>query len=99
MIAPALLESLHEQIATQNLAGALAVARRYIQLGHLPAALLGEIGLAAAEADATADAGHTLQIVQEAGEAYLNWPKELASTNIEGFLIIALRAAVLGQRR
>ena len=98
LIAPALLESLSGQIEAQDLAGALASARRYIQLGHDQHALFSVIGLAAAQADASADQGHTLQIVLAAGDEYLAWPKELASTNIEGFLQVALRAATQAKR-
>jgi len=98
LIAPALLESLGEQIETQNLAGALATARRYIQLGHDTQALFSIIGLGAARADAAADQGHTLQIVLAAGDEYLAWPKELASTNIESFLQVALRAVIQAKR-
>jgi hypothetical protein len=98
LIAPTLLESLSSQIEAQDLTGALASARRYIQLGHDLYALFGAIGLAAAQVDASADQGHALQIVLAAGDEYLAWPKELASTNIEGFLQIALRAAIQGPR-
>lgn len=98
LIAPALLETLLEHIEAQDVAGALATARRYIQLGHDMHALFGAIGLGAARVDATADQGHTLQIVQAAGDEYLAWPQELAQTSIEGFLHIALRAAALGKR-
>lgn len=98
LIAPALLESLHQQIIAQDITGALSISRRYFQLGHDAAALFSVIGLGAAQVDANADAGHTLQIVQAAGEEYMAWPKELAATNIEGFLLIALRAATQGQR-
>jgi hypothetical protein len=98
LIAPALLENLLTQIEAQDLAGALAHARRYIQLGHDLHALFSVIGLGAAQADASADQGHTLQIVLAAGDEYLAWPKELASTSIEGFLQVALRAAIQAQR-
>jgi hypothetical protein len=97
LIAPALLESLGERIEAQDITGALANARRYIQLGHDLRALFGVIGLAAAQADATADQGHTLQIVLAAGDESLAWPKDLASTNIEGFLQVALRAVSLAK--
>lgn len=98
LIAPALLESLSEQIEAQDIAAALASTRRYILLGHDTYALFGVIGLAAAQADASTDQGHTLQIVLAAGDEYLAWPKDLASTNIEGFLQVALRAATFAKR-
>lgn len=98
LIAPALLESLSGQIAAQDITGAISTARRYIQQGHDLYALCGIIGLEATHADSAADQGHTLQIVQAAGDEYLAWPKELASTNTEGFLLVALRAAALAKR-
>lgn len=98
MIAPSLLESLLERIAARDVPGALATARRYIQLGHNVRALFAVIGLGAGYTDASADQGHTLQIVLAAGDEYLAWPKELAQTSIEGFLLTALYATVLGQR-
>ncbi|HEY3993695.1 MAG TPA: hypothetical protein VGM01_12570 [Ktedonobacteraceae bacterium] len=98
LIAPALLESLSKQIEAQDITGALASSRRYIQLGHDLHALFSVIGLAAAQADASADQGHTLQIVLAAGDEYLAWPKELADTNIEGLLQVALRAATQAKR-
>jgi hypothetical protein len=98
MIAPSLLENLSTQIAAQNVGGAMTTVRRYNQLGHDKRALCAVIGLGAAHADAVADQGHTLQIVQAAGDEYLAWPHELASTNSEGFLLVALRAAALATR-
>jgi hypothetical protein len=99
LIAPALLDSVDAHINAQDVAGALATARRYVQLGHDTAALFGAIGLTAAQADITADQGHTLQIVQAAGDEYLAWPQELGQGNAEGFLQVALRAAALARRR
>lgn len=96
LIAPALLESLSNQIAAQDVAGAMASTRRYIQLGHDMRAFFGVIGLEAAHA--AADQGHTLQIVQAAGDEFLAWPKELTSTNTEGFVQVALRAAAQAKR-
>ena len=98
LIAPALLESLSAQLAAQDVNGAMSSARRYIQLGHDMHAFFAVIGLAAAQADIAADQGHSLQIVQAAGDEYLAWPAELASTSIEGFLQVALRAAALAPR-
>jgi len=98
LIAPALLETLSEQLDAQDLAGAFSTARRYIQLGHDVRSLFAIIGLAAAKDDAAADQGHTMQIVQAAGEEYLRWPSTLTDTNIEGFLHVALRAAAFAKR-
>ncbi len=93
LIAPALLETLSEQIDAQDLTGALSTTRRYIQLGYDTRSLFATIGLASARADAAADQGHTMQIVQAAGEEYLSWPTTLADISIEGFIHVALRAA------
>jgi hypothetical protein len=98
LIAPALLESINEQIEAQQTDGALATARRYIQLGHDPHALLATIGLEAALANPGADQGHALQLILASGDEYLAWPKDLAGTRAEGFLQIALRAAARARR-
>ena len=93
LIAPALLDSLFDLLAERDLEGAFVTARRYLRLGHDPRALFATIGLSAAQADATADRGHTLQIVQAAGEEFMAWPAALASTSRDGILYVALRAA------
>ena len=98
LIAASQLEALTAQIQAQDLAGALTIARRYLKLGHDPRALFATIGLAAAQTNATSEQGHTLQIVQAASEEFLAWPPTLADTNIEGLLLVALRAALFGQR-
>jgi len=98
LIAPALLDTLSEQLEAQELAAAFSTARRYIQLGHDVRSLFATIGLAAAKADATADQGHTMQIVQAAGEEYMGWPVTLTGINIEGFLHVALRAVAFAKR-
>lgn len=98
LIAPSLLEALNKQITAQDGNGALATARRYIQLDYDIQALFAMIGLGAAHIDATADQGRALQIILAAGDEYLEWPKELAATSIEPFLEIALRAATQGKR-
>ncbi|HKV01721.1 MAG TPA: hypothetical protein VJQ26_06335, partial [Ktedonobacteraceae bacterium] len=77
---------------------ALSTARRYIQLGHDARSMFAVIALVATQADAAADQGHTLQIVQAAGEEYLAWPSTLTGINIEGFIHIALRAAAFANR-
>lgn len=98
LIAPALLESLGDQLDAADLAGAFATSRRYLQLGHDARALFAIIARSAAQADAAADSGHSLQIVQAAGETYLAWPTALRSTSIEGLLHVALRAAAFAPR-
>ncbi len=98
LIAPALLETLSEQVEARDYSGAVASARRYLQLDNDPRALFATIGLMAARADAAADNGHTLQIVQAAGEEYLAWPTSLADTEIDGLLLVALRAVSFAGR-
>jgi hypothetical protein len=99
LIAPALLESLNGQIAAQETDGAMAIAQRYLQLGHDPHALIATIGLGAAQADPAADQGHVLQLILASGDEYLAWPKDLANREAEGFLQIALRAATRARRK
>jgi len=98
LIASALLETLSQQLQAQDLAGSLSTARRYLQLGHDKRALWAIIGLAAAQADAAADQGHTLQIAHAAGEEFMAWPATLPDINIDGFLQVALRAVVFAKR-
>ena len=98
LIAGALLDTLHEQLDAQDLNAAMSAARRYLRMGNDPRALFAIIGLAAARTDAAADQGHTLQIVQAAGEELMAWPAALADTNIDAFLHVAMRAAAFGKR-
>ncbi|MDQ2904437.1 MAG: hypothetical protein M3Y81_12890 [Chloroflexota bacterium] len=97
LIPTAILDTLGKQLDAQDFNGALASTRRYRQMGHEIRPLFATIGLAAAQADAAADQGHTLQIVQAAGEETMGWPAQLPGTNIEGFLHIALRAAAFAR--
>jgi hypothetical protein len=97
LLAIAQLETLGEQIKAQDLAAATTTVQRYLRLGHDARALFGTIGLVAALVDATAEQGHTLQIVQAASDAFLNWPHALSSTNADAFIQIALRAATTGK--
>lgn len=98
LIAPTILEGLRDQLHAGEVSTAFATATRYRQLGYDERALFAMIGLVAAESDATADEGHSLQIVQAAGEEYQRWPETLGETNHDSFLHIALRAAAFGKR-
>jgi len=98
LISSALLDTLQEQLTVQDFTGALTTVHRYLQLGHDKRALCAVIGLAAAQADAAADQGHTLQVVHSAGEEFMAWPSALADTNIDGFLRVALRAVTFAKR-
>lgn len=98
LIASSVLESLNQQLEAQDLNGAYATCRRYLRLGNDPRTLFATIALSAAQADAATDQGHTLQIVEAAGEEYLAWPSALADTSLDGFLHIALRATAFAKR-
>ncbi len=98
LIAPSLLETLREQVNVQDLSGAVSTCRRYLKLGYDTRALFAVIGLAAAQADAAADQGHTWQIIQAAGEELMAWPLALSDVSIDGFIQVALRAAAFAKR-
>jgi hypothetical protein len=98
LIAVSQLETLEAQLKNQDISGALTTAQRYLSLRHDARALFGTIGLGAALNDTSVDEGHSLQIVQAAGEDFTSWPKTLANVTIEPFLHVALRAAAFGQR-
>jgi hypothetical protein len=99
LIAATQLETVASQLKAQDLGGALATAQRYFRLGHDPRALFATIALVASSIDAVDDQGHTLQIVQAAAEEYMGWSQlRLPETNIEGLLLVALRAAAFGKR-
>jgi hypothetical protein len=98
LIATSLLETLSSQLDAQDLAGAAATARRFLRLSNDTRALWATIALSAAQADAAADQGHTLQIVQAAAEEFMAWPTTLADTNVDIFLQVALRAAAFAKR-
>ena len=57
LIAPALLDTLTEQLEARDRGGAFSTACRYIQLGHDARSLFAVIGLASTRADACADQG------------------------------------------
>lgn len=97
LIAPSMLETVRGQLQARDLNAAFSTARRYLRLSSDRHALFATIGLSAAEADAAADEGHTLQIVQAAAEEFLAWPSALADTGIDGFLHVALRAAAFAR--
>jgi hypothetical protein len=92
------LETLRTQLKNKDYTDALTTTQRYLQLGNDPRALFGSIAQIAALTDATADQGHTLQIVQAASEEFLAWPRSLKETNIEAFLQVALRTSINGKR-
>jgi hypothetical protein len=74
LIAPALLRSLERQVADGETAGALATARRYVQMGQQPRGLAGVLGAAASRRDPRRGGLHTLPLVAAALEEYLTQP-------------------------
>jgi hypothetical protein len=98
LIAVSQLETLEKQLYDKDYAGALSTADRYLKLGHDARALFGCISLGAAQNDHTVDQGLSLLTVLAAGEEYINWPKDLPTTDIRTFLHAALRAATYGKR-
>ncbi len=98
LLAPALLDTLTQQLLERDLDEAFGTARRYLRVGHDPRALFATVGLVASQADTTLDQGHTLQIVQAAGEEFMAWPRDLTGTSADGILHVALRAAAFPQR-
>jgi sirohydrochlorin ferrochelatase len=98
LIASSLLETLKAQLDAQDLNGAFSTARRYTRFERDSRPLWATIGLSAARADAEADLGHTLQIIQACSEEYQAWPVELADINVDIFLQVALRAAAFARR-
>jgi hypothetical protein len=98
LIASSLLQTLAAQLDAQDLNGALSTARRYTRFESDTRPLWATIGLSAARADAAADQGHTLQVVQACAEEYQAWPPELADINADIFLQVALRAAIFARR-
>ncbi len=98
LIASSLLETLSAQLDAQDLNGALSTARRFTRFESDSRPLWAAISLSAAQADAAADQGHTLQIVQASAEEYRAWPAALVDTSVDIFLQVALRAAAFAKR-
>ena len=91
-----MLRALEQQITQGDTASALAVARRYVQMGHPTRALAGVVGGVAATRDATgtdAHALHTLPFVAAAAEEYITLPKALQSGGYNPLLTAAIRLA------
>jgi hypothetical protein len=73
LIAPALLRALEQQVTAGDASGALATARRYMQMNHAPRGLAGVLGAAAARRDAR-EQPHALTMTAAAAEEYLTQP-------------------------
>jgi hypothetical protein len=96
LIAASMLRTLEQQVREGDTASALAVARRYLQMGHPVRALAGIIGSVAASRDFPA-AGtqefYPLTLAAAAIEEYLMLPPALAAGGQNALLTAALRLA------
>ena len=95
LIPGVVLRSLEQQVAGGETGGALATARRYIQMGHPPSGLAGILTSAAAQRDIAGDeaAQHALPSVTAACEAYLMLPEAIAEKGQNALLTAAIRLA------
>ncbi|HEU5348377.1 MAG TPA: hypothetical protein VFU63_07170 [Ktedonobacterales bacterium] len=95
LIPGVVLRSLEQQANTGEVAGAIATARRYIQMGHPPSGLAGILATVAAQRDITSDdaARHVLPLVTTACEAYLMLPGAIADKGQNALLTAAIRLA------
>ena len=95
LIPGVVLRSVEQQVATNEVAGAIATARRYIQMGHPPTGLTGILATVAAQRDVTGDdaAYHALPAVTAACEAYLMLPGAIADKGQNALLVAAIRLA------
>ena len=93
LIPGVMLRGLEQQSSSADVGGAIATARRYIQMGHPPTGLTGILATVAAQRDVTGDdaAPHTLPAVTAACEAYLMLPGALAEKGHNGLLTAAIR--------
>jgi hypothetical protein len=95
LIPGVMLRGLEQQAAAADVGGALATARRYIQMGHPPSGLAGILATVAAQRDVTTEdaASHALPSVTAACEAYLMLPDALAEKGQNALLAAAIRLA------
>lgn len=95
LIPGVVLRSLEQQVTAGEAAGALATARRYIQMGHPPTGLTGILATVAAQRDVTGDSAvsHVLPAVTAACDAYLMLPGALADKGQNALLTAAIRLA------
>ncbi len=95
LIPGVVLRSLEQQVAGGEVGGALATARRYIQMGHPPSGLAGILATGAAQHDVVGDeaAQHVLPSVTAACEAYLMLPGAIAERGQNALLTAAIRLA------
>lgn len=96
LIAASMLRTLEQQVAAGDTATALAIAHRYLQMGHEPRALAGVIGSVAATRDidpSDVRSLHILPMVAAAAEEYLTLPPALAAGGQNALLTAAIRLA------
>jgi hypothetical protein len=96
LIAPAMLRAIERQLEEGDAGGALAAARRYIQMGHAPSALAGVVATAAALRDTSGgseDALRPLPYAVAAAEEYLMLPTPLRQQEQNPLLTAAVRLA------
>ena len=95
LIPGVVLRSLEQQVTSGETGGALATARRYIQMGHPPSGLAGILATVAAQRDVTGDEAvhHALPLVTAACEAYLMLPGAIAEKGQNALLTAAIRLA------
>jgi hypothetical protein len=96
LIAASMLRTLEQVVRAGDTAGALAVAQRYLQMGHPARALAGVIASVASGRDseaATRTTFHPLVLTAAAVEGYLMLPQALAAGGQNALLSAAIRLA------
>jgi hypothetical protein len=96
LIAASMLRTLEQVVRAGDTAGALAVAQRYLQMGHPARALAGVIASVAAgrsSGTATRTDFHPLVLTAAAVEGYLMLPEALAAGGQNALLSAAIRLA------
>jgi hypothetical protein len=96
LIAASMLRTLEQVVRSGDSAGGLAVAQRYLQMGHPARALAGVIASVAAGRDSSAvsrSSFHPLVLTAAAVEGYLMLPQALAGGGQNPLLLAAIRLA------
>jgi hypothetical protein len=95
LIAASMLRTLEQVVRAGDTAGALAVAQRYLQMGHPTRALAGVIASVAAgrSSGIARTAFHPLVLTAAAVEGYLMLPEALAAGGQNALLSAAIRLA------
>lgn len=95
LIGSTLIRTVEQSALAGDTPGAIAAARRYMQLENTPRAFAGAIGLVAARSDASGagDAPTTAQLVAAAAEEYLALHSALAGNGQNALLTASVRLA------